>query len=155
MEIINVWIIAKKYFIFISCFYSLFVLANDSINTEGRVGRIVFVGAILEAPCQFSISDHEINVEVEKYYSSNFLPMAVTSCDANVLSGASYRISIPQGDNVIYKSESELINIDNKSNIKTKVDEVNTAKNYNLSLHMRLSEKLTRSRTVGVTIDYW
>ena len=70
MEIVNVWMIAKRYFIFISFFYPpLFAFANDAVNTEGRVGRIVFMGAILEAPCQFSMSEHESNVEVEKYYS--------------------------------------------------------------------------------------
>lgn len=140
-----------------SLFYSLFVFANDSINIDkGSVGRITFVGAILEAPCQFSISENDISLRVGKYSSVGVLPMRATSCDVSVLSGASYSISIPQGNNIIYESGRELIpNAGNKKNINTKVDEADEAQNINLPLYMNHPEWLAKNSTVGVTIDYW
>ncbi|UNU27995.1 hypothetical protein [Aeromonas hydrophila] len=125
--------ILKRISLIIFCLYSSFIFAGTARQADGQVGRIIFVGAILEEPCQFMVSKTELNFGS----TSRTLPVQISSCDSTVLSGASFSLSLVNKDGEIYSSKSKF-----------------TVEN-GLSLNAEQSNILALNKTVGVTINYW
>lgn len=125
--------ILKRISLIIFCLYSSFIFAGTARQADGQVGRIIFVGAILEAPCQFIVSKKELN----SGSIGRALPVQISSCDSSVLSGARFSLSLINKDGEIYNSKSKF-----------------TVEN-GLSLNTEQFNTLALNKTVGVTINYW